>query len=160
MARHPSDREDLLREATALVERVELSVPRWTDTVVAGFRRDGCASFYFGGDPVYQFNTSCELRRAYCAGLMIKAEHGRLVSLERRRSGGQVQLVRHELTDQCAAEMVSRAAGDLEVLRLALAGGEFHVLGQEPPEVPVATRVRQWLDRLGPITLARSPGAR
>ena len=47
MARQESNREDLLREATALVERVELHVPAFEEPIVVGFRRDGCASFLF-----------------------------------------------------------------------------------------------------------------
>ncbi len=70
MARDESSREDLLREATALVERIEL-VPHATDPliaasdlfdkhIVAGFRRDGALSVFFGEDPVYHFNAEGE----------------------------------------------------------------------------------------------------
>ena len=70
MARDESDREDLLREATALVERIELAPADAADDehIVAGFRRDGALSIYFGADPVYHFNSAGELRRAYCDG--------------------------------------------------------------------------------------------
>ena len=54
MARHEEDREDLLAEATALVERAELVVEGAAESVVIGFRRDGCASIYCG----------CNTRRA------------------------------------------------------------------------------------------------
>src|SRR5690606_4241518 len=97
MARQEQDREDLLKEATALVERVELAIDGMPEHVVVGFRADGCASFYFGPEPVWHFNTSQELRRAYVGGLLYKAEQGRLVSLQRNRTSGQVQLLRHEL---------------------------------------------------------------
>ena len=90
MARDQSSREDLLREATALVERIELRIAGpmsvkhdRDDHVVVGFRANGSASFFFGEDPVYQFNSAGQLRRAYCGGLLIKAAHGRLVSLQR-----------------------------------------------------------------------------
>ena len=46
-----------MAEATALVERVELKLPDADDRVVVGFRRNGCASVFFGPDPVYQFTT-------------------------------------------------------------------------------------------------------
>src|SRR3954447_20411722 len=98
MSRHESDREDLLREATALVERIELTVGGFDLPVVCGFRRDGAASFYFGADPVYQFNAVGQLRRAFVAGRLIKAERGRLVALSRERTENEVALVRHELS--------------------------------------------------------------
>ncbi len=82
MARDEQDREDLLREATALVERVELAP---TDNeagehIVIGFRAGGAASVYFGGDTAYHFNSDGELRRAYADGLLYKADIGRLTS--------------------------------------------------------------------------------
>ena len=50
MARHQEDREDILREATALVERVELEIENLEDPVVVGFRRDSGPAFFFGAD--------------------------------------------------------------------------------------------------------------
>lgn len=76
MARQEHDREDLLAEAVALVERIELRVGDWPQSVTAGFRRDGSASFYLTADEVYQFNTARQLRRAFLAGRLIKARHG------------------------------------------------------------------------------------
>ena len=64
MAREEQDREDLLREASALVERAEVALADGATRVVLGFRRDGCASFYFGSERAYQFNTDDALRRA------------------------------------------------------------------------------------------------
>ena len=40
MARREQDREDILAEATALVERVELQIAGETDPIVVGFRRN------------------------------------------------------------------------------------------------------------------------
>src|SRR5213595_680144 len=98
-ARHESDREDLLREATALVERIELQIAGFDQPIVCGFRRDGSASFFFGPDPVYQFNTDCQIRRAFVGGKILKAEAGRLVALSRVRAASEVSLLRHELTE-------------------------------------------------------------
>src|SRR6184192_244955 len=97
MARVERDREDLLAEATALVERVELEVAGWPGHVVLGFRASGCGSVYFGADEAYQFNTTGELRRAYRDGALYKAERRRLVRLARQRTAEEVQLIRHEL---------------------------------------------------------------
>src|SRR3954447_14030342 len=108
MARHESDREDLLREATALVERVELKVAGFEEPIVVGFRRNGSASFYFGAESVYQFNTARELRRAYIDGVLYKAEQGRLVSLTRERGENAVSMFRVELDDNEAADILAR----------------------------------------------------
>ena len=57
MAREEHARENLIAEATALVERVELLLAGLPEPVVAGFRPDGSASLFFADDPVYQFNS-------------------------------------------------------------------------------------------------------
>ncbi|HZL91791.1 MAG TPA: hypothetical protein VFB96_25700 [Pirellulaceae bacterium] len=161
MAFHQSDREDLLREATALVERAELTVPGEPAPVVIGFRKDGLASFYFGADPVYQFNAAGELRRAYISGLLYKAEKGRLVELRRERTQGQTQLVRRELADQEQAALLVAAAARLNRLARALAASSATVTGQAPDNADVAQRMSRWLQQAqGPISVAASPHAR
>ena len=95
MARRESDREDLLREATALVERAELTIEGFDEPIVVGFRRDGSASFFFGADPVYQFNTAFELRRAFVVGLLYKAEECFGVWRHRLRRTGEAAVQVH-----------------------------------------------------------------
>src|SRR5688500_7447259 len=109
MARHESDREDILREAAALVERAELVVPGENEPVVIGFRTGGAASVFFGGDPVYQFNSQGELRRAFVRGLLYKAERGRLVELRRERTSHETSLIRRELDAAEQDEMLRGA---------------------------------------------------
>src|SRR5512138_3714273 len=109
MSRHESDREDLLREATALVERVELSVAGMTENVVAGFRRDGAASFFFGADPVYQFNAAGELRRAFVGGLLYKTDRGKLVEMRRERTAEAVELRSRQLDAVETASFLAQA---------------------------------------------------
>jgi hypothetical protein len=166
MAREESSREDLLREATALVERVELRVtgsettPRdGHERVVIGFRANGSTSFFFGEDPVYQFNSAGELRRAYCGGLLFKAAHGRLISLQRIRQQNEVQLLSRQLTDDeqkaFAAEMGSR----LRDLTNALQNDSYDVIGQMPTETDVVNRVRNWLARYDVMLVAATPRA-
>ena len=148
----------LVREATALVERAELSVPDRSEPIVLGFRRDGCASLYFTADEAYHFNTLQQLRRAFVAGRLFKAEAGQLVALERRRSGGEVQLVRHELsaseTDGFLAALTTAATR----LREQLSRRDFHLIGQVPDEANVAQRMLRWLEALpSPPTIAQRP---
>jgi hypothetical protein len=150
MARDESAREDLLREATALVERVELRLAgdgseESQSKVVIGFRANGSLSVFFGEDPVYQFNAAGELRRAYCDGRLFKADRGRLVSLERQRQHGVVQLLSRDLSN---AEQTSFAATMQECLRRLSDGlehGAYSVAGQVPAESDVLSRVRHWL---------------
>jgi hypothetical protein len=158
MARQESDREDLLREATALVERVELAVAGYNEPIVCGFRHDGSASFYFGGEPVYQFNATCQLRRAFIAGRIHKAEQGRLVAFSRERSATQVSLVRDELSDDESATLLATMQRHLSRLREALNGGSFVIQGEVPSGGDVAGRILRWLEALpGAIEIAARP---
>jgi hypothetical protein len=148
MARHEADREDLLREATALVERVELEIEGADEPVVVGFRRNGAVSCFFGAEPVYQFTSDGLLRRAYANDRLIKAEHGRLVALERRRIPGEVALVRHEWDDATGLAFLATVADDLAGLRDALKTGRFRAVRQVPDDVDVVARVSGWLSTL------------
>ena len=113
---HEGQREDLIRTATALVQRVELAVDGFPDLLVIGFRRDGAASLFLGEDPVYQFNARGELRRAFQAGKLVKAESGRLVELTRQRADKRVDMLRHELTDLQHDQFLSQLRQTLDKL--------------------------------------------
>jgi len=160
VARQEQDREDILKEASALVQRIEIELPDLTDNMIAGFRRDGSASLFVGPDPVFQFNSKHELRRAYQSGLLIKAERGQLVSLQRRRAANQVQLLRSELNEAATAELITAAASYLQLLDSHLRNGTFTIHGQVPHDVDVVGRVRKWLaDRPRSIRVAARPHA-
>ena len=96
MARHEADREDLLREATALAQRAESVIDGYDRPVLIGFRREGAVSIYIGQDTAIHFNTRGQLRRGYWDAQLIKAERGRLASMVRVRQEDGVQLVRHD----------------------------------------------------------------
>ncbi len=161
MARHEQDREDILREATALVERAEFVIGGYDQPIVIGFRRDGSGSIFVGPDPVYQYNSMLELRRAFIEGRLIKAEHGRLAVLTRRRTGGEVQLLRHDLNETETATLIDELKDNLRRLRDAIQQQRFKLVGQVPDDAEVVDRIRVWLDRLGEdIVIAKSPHAR
>lgn len=161
MSRTEHDREDLLAEATALVQRAELAVAGSRDPVVIGFRPDGCASIYVGSDPAWHFNSRLQLRRAFIAGALYKAEQGRLVSLQRRRAVGEVQLVRDDLSDEQQSPVLSQLAESLARLQSKLRAGEVQVVRQIPAESELVARISRWLDALPrPIEVASSPHAR
>jgi hypothetical protein len=158
MARDESEREDLLREATALVERIELVVDG--EHVVAGFRVDGALSIFFGEDPVYQFNAAGELRRGFCDGRLIKSVRGQLVAMQRNRTATEVQLVRHELSVTEQAHLLSRMATQLRRLAASLNSGAITVVGQMPPEVDVMGRLKSWFARHKEWPIAARPNVR
>jgi hypothetical protein len=158
MARHESNREDLLHEATALVERVELVSPAG-EQVVAGFRADGALSIFFGDDLVYQFNAAGELRRAYCGGLLYKSLQRRLVSLDRARNDNEVQLLRHDLTKAEQAMFVARMSECLSELANSIATNNMKVVRCVPPYTDVLTRLQTWLAHHRDWPIAARPNA-
>ena len=160
MSRNEADREDLLREATALVNRIELQLEDADEAWVVGFRRNDAASVYVGAAPVFQFNTTNELRRGYVDGRLIKAESGRLFWLERRRLEGETQLIRTPLTPEETTTVLSDARETLNRLRDAVASQRFHCIGAVPSESELLDKLSIWLDAVpDSINVAASPGA-
>ncbi len=148
-SREEQDREDLLAEAVALVERAEIELPQGGGRVIAGFRRDGCGSVYFDDEPAYHFNTRHELRRAFVDGQLFKADRGRLVALNRVRTDSEVQLVRHELNDAETAEFLRELVRRFHTLEAILQAGDYRLVGQVPESADVIGRCLAWLPRVG-----------
>jgi len=158
MARVPEEREELLREARALVVRAEMEVVGFDEPVVVGFRHSGAASFYFGQDVVYQFNAAGELRRAYLDGEMYKCERRWLIRLSPKRTKESLELVRRELTPAETAEFLSAAGARIRELQNALCEDRYRLVGQVPHDQDVPQHIRQWLARLPvEIALAETP---
>lgn len=161
MARQESDREDLLREATALVERAEFTFPDEAEPVVAGFRRDGSFSVYFGGDPVVQFNSARQLRRGFFAGRLLKADKGKLVWLTRERTATESILHARELTPDESANLLTHAAELIDRLCSHLRVGAFTLVGQVPADGDIVARILAWRTELPvPLQIASAPNAR
>lgn len=136
MARQESDREDLMREATALVRRAEMTYPGRIEgePVIAGFRRDGRLSVYFGADPVYQFDDQHRLRRAYVAGFLYRTQGETLARLHRQRTAEETLLLRHDLDLSELAEFRQSAMQTLMELQNALDADEVQILAQIPQD--------------------------
>jgi hypothetical protein len=165
VARREEEREDLLREATALVERAEFRTgdgePIDSEPIVGGFRRDGSVSLFFGADPVYQFTAANELRRAYRHGFLIKAERGNLVRLERHRTESAVELLRHEMSAEESKSFLTELVDRLNSLREEICSGNYQLIGRVPEECDVMTRIMSWLRTLQlPPAIATSPRLR
>ena len=164
MAREEQDREDLLREATAFVDRAEFAVAGFESPVFVGFRENSAASVYFGPDRVYHFNADGELRRAYRDGLLYKADRGELVSLDRRRDAHETSLVARRLS----AEDTSAFLNELNtaLLRFATAfsshqgvtGGEVTSAATAANGQTAAGCIEKWLTELPrQFRIAQSP---
>jgi hypothetical protein len=161
MARQEHEREDLFAEATALVRRVELTVPGEAGPIVIGVRRDGCLSFYFDADHAYHFNTCHELRRAYLDDRLIKAEGGQLIALRRKRGDGEVQLLASALSPIEEATVLSELTRRTNALQAAIVANKVTILRQSPADWQALAGVSQWLAALaGEIAIARAPHAR
>lgn len=99
MALHEQDREDLMREATALFPRAEFQVEYLKDPLFWGQKKNGHFSFYFGSDPVYQFDQNAFLRRAFLDGQLYRTQGSTLARLTRVRNASESVLQRYDLTE-------------------------------------------------------------
>jgi hypothetical protein len=158
VAREVHRREDLLREARALNPRVMLRVELDGQSieVFAGFRGEAL-SVYFGEDPVYHFNSAGKLRRAFVGERLIKAERGRLVTLDPMRTATETALVREEASVVVERDLLRGMSRWLAGLREALAAGSFDVVGQEPADGDALPRLAAWLAEPREPAVASSP---
>jgi hypothetical protein len=159
LARDAHDREDLLRDARGLSPRVRLEValPAGPIELFAGFRGESL-SLYFGQDLVFHFNDRGELRRAFAAELLLKAESGRLVAMRRERTEAEVTLLSRPLDDAEQRSLLEGLERQLRELGDALAADRYRVVGEAPPNGDAVGRLRNWLAAHGgPVGLAASP---
>ena len=159
MAREIHEREDLLRDAKALTSRIELQVETngRTETVFAGFRPNEALSLYFETEPVYQFNSRRQLRRAFVDDRLIKAEAGRLIAMKRNQNPTLSELERHDLTDAEQNSLVHAMKRRLAELKHALDHQQFQLVGQVPAEGDLICQLKKWLENLDELTIADSP---
>ena len=161
MAREESERENLLRDATAFRERVEFQVTGvdGPQIVFVGFRDEGGASFFFDQDPVFHFNSAGQLRRAFVDDRLLKAEHGELVAMRRVRRGREGELRSRLLNQAATSALFYDIKSRFDALRLALKAGEFDVRGQVAANANVVQRTSRWLENFDVVTVAPSPHA-
>jgi hypothetical protein len=157
--RQEQDREDLMAEATALVERAELNVPPWAEPITIGFRRDGSSTFYFGPEEVYQFNSRQQLRRAFHEGHLFKAVEGKLIQLRRERAPTTVHLLSRDLTREETADRLLRVRAVLMQLVAACRAGQATLVAQIPADADVVQRVLSISDALIKAEIADKPNA-
>ncbi len=157
MAREIHEREDLLRDATALTRRIQLRIESEaaSQEVFAGFRAEQALSLYFGSDPVYHFDSAARLRRAYVDDRIIKAEKGQLAALTRQTDSSQ--LLRHDFSEQEHIRFGEILQCRLTDLADALRNNRYHIVGEVSEDGTVVVQLRQWLEGFRQMLCADSP---
>ena len=159
MAKDSQDREDLLRDAVAMVQRIELRLAGSEHDVVCGFRDDGALSIYWGQDDVMQFNAASEWRRGYWQDRMLAAYQRKLHWLDRSTPSARTQLSPTELTAQQHEAYVAHVNQRLEQLSGGISNHEFQRVGQVPAHQEVLGRLTDWLQaHHGNLRVAVHPG--
>jgi hypothetical protein len=159
MAREVRDREDLLREATGLVERVELRVSFAPHTIVCGFRAQGELSVYWGQDEVAQFNRQAEFRRGFKDGKLVASYRRQLFWLVKQPAGGRASLHREPFSAAEQTRFMDALEENLELLQDSLEDdASTTVVGQVPAQANVVPRLATWLKEHRAIQLAMHPG--
>ena len=148
MAVHESDREDLMREATALRRRGELFVPGEAETVIAGFRGDDRISIFFGPDPAYHFDAEGRLWRSFCGGELYRSQGSTLARLTRHREPGASSLLRHDLTGGELEDFLQAMRSRLQRVAEQLAAGQAKFLRQIPDDWHAVEELSAALDRI------------
>ena len=137
LARRESDKEDLIRDATALVERVEFVCDGHSQLITLGLFRDKRLAVYFDQDPFYQFDADDCLRRAFENGRLYRSQGTTLAMLERQRSDmsqrdAKVLLRRTDLTQKELSKFRSRMTHHLTWLTEATRRNTIHILRSVP----------------------------
>ncbi len=135
MARQETDREDLMQEAVALLPRAEFRLEGLQDVLTVGFRGKSALSIFFGQDPVYQFDGSGALRRAYVGGMLYRSQGNTLAKLDRVRTPSQTILQRQDLTAEGLVEFQQVMTEQLNTLRAAIMQEKYVILRSVPDAV-------------------------
>ena len=161
MAKQEQDREDLLREGKQMSLRAEASIDGVV--VVIGFRSQGQASFYFGADPVFQFNAALELRRVFHQGKRYAAIQGRLCELVRKSQRDRVSFESQDILADVEAVIMRLLDSSLARIRVALEALETPMEGWEIAggrEEDFRNRLTDWMTNIPvSVVIADTPNA-
>jgi hypothetical protein len=150
MAKIESDKEDLIVEATALVERAEYlpdNEPTFPWNVVTiGYRKDGSLSLYCDQDPFYQFDNAGRLRRAHVGGLLYRSQSGTLAELNRQRTEHQTILQRKDLNTDQKNQFQRQMTDCLNRLQSAFGAGQLHKNRSVPADLCLTERTMAFIE--------------
>jgi hypothetical protein len=163
VAKFKDDREDLMRDGTAMVHR-----GRWLIDdveVVVGFRSGGQASVYWDQDPVFQFNARHQLRRVFIDRVRLAADNGRLVKLRQDEetastAASAIRLQRNPLLPELCDEIEAswRRCHEELMQRVRVPWDETVAIVGESPE-SFQERLRSFLESTTPTPqIAVHPG--
>jgi len=168
MAIEEHDREDLLRDGTAMSLRGEIVIDDLT--IVVGFRAQGQVSLYCGADPVFQFNAQQQLRRVYLDGKRYAADNGVLLQLHRPSQGGRVMFQRQAVAPEQSERIQNELACWIDRLQQTVVSSPaaWRTSTESPPsqgnaedaDLAFIKRFAQWLKALSrPFAVAGGPHA-
>jgi hypothetical protein len=147
MAGTECDREDLMREATALRRRVELQLPG--ERIVAGYRGTGAFSIYFGQDRAYHFDPQGLLRRAFVHPDLYRTQGTTLARLTRERTSARTLLLRRDLPSDELRAFLVEVRTRLSHLAGTIAAGRAAVLRCVPADADLLSEVAATVRRIG-----------
>lgn len=134
-----------------------VALPTGDGELFAGFRGESL-SLYFGQDLVFHFNDGGELRRAFVADELLKADGGRLLAMRRERSEWESLLVSRALGEVESQSLLNDLELRLRELAESLMANRYRVVGEVPANGGVVGRLGDWLAaRSGSIIVAASP---
>ncbi|VAX42535.1 hypothetical protein MNBD_PLANCTO02-856 [hydrothermal vent metagenome] len=148
MARNESDREDLMKEATALIRRIEFCVADNPQQIVAGFRKTGGLSLYFEADPVYHVDEMMRLRRAYVDGYLYRTQGTTLAQLNRQRTKTTTTLHRYDLGEEECQAFCKQVATNIQNLFNSLQKNDVQIHQQIPEDVPLLDELKEALQKI------------
>ncbi|MCA9096534.1 MAG: hypothetical protein KDA68_23805 [Planctomycetaceae bacterium] len=148
MARNEADREDLLEEAIGLSPCWEIEVIGLVEPLVAGFKKNGNCSLYFGGDPVYQFDPEGHLRRGFVGGHLFRSEGKTLSQIHRDRTETTSTLVRYDLNEVELQEWLAKMRKTVAELIDRFDRGEYRILRERGTDAAAFTRLTDSLQQI------------
>lgn len=158
MSRRQTDREDLLAEGVNLPQRGRITDAENHRVWVIGWRNETAVSLFDGADPVFQFNTSGQLRRVYLDGEKLAAHDGRLTQLQKLTgSGARLTFDPHPLSTEQQAAVQQRLAASLHAIHDALSAAETSIetIGMDADSF--VKRVKLLCEIETPIAIAATP---
>lgn len=143
MALHESDREDLLAEASAYVDRFAIHrvfAGQEPIELFVGRRKSGAISLYDSFDRVFQFDDQGNWRRGFFNGIKLGIEDGKMIELCRPTQGGRVHIQRVQVDSAVREEYLAA----WEVLTVWLRKLPSDVDWQWVGSVPSSETIPDW----------------